>query len=301
MVRELSNSIQQNGVVEHKLLESHGGFLIYVARTYWWMQSYMRGILLTLNSWRLGRDEDSWKLTKAELKAIDREMREWADEHGEEEEWPTKPSQHQQAPSALTPVPRLISDLEALEKLTSLPKPPLSFVRSNLIMVALYRGRDASGAGFGGAIHMRDGIMVRHGMWGRDAEGDSSNFQELRNLVEHVEKAVMQGGLKGVELFLYMDNSTAEVAYYNRSLGNKHLDALVVCLKKVEANKGMHVHFLHIAGTQMIELGINRLLRGSLMEGVMRDVFEGSGAVLIHGQLYCQGGILQQIFGQQAS
>ena len=68
-----------------------------------------------------------------------------------------------------------------------------------------------------------------------------------------------------------MDNSTAKVAYYNRSLGNKHLDALVVCLKKVEANEGMCVHFLHIAGTQMIELGIDGLSRGSLMEGVMRD------------------------------
>ena len=86
-----------------------------------------------------------------------------------------------------------------------------------------------------------------------------------------MEKVAMQGGLKGVELFLYTDISTAEAAYYNGSLGNKRLDALVVRLKKVEANEQMHVHFLHIASTQMIELGIDRLLRGSLMEGVMRD------------------------------
>ena len=74
------------------------------------------------------------------------------------------PASISRIPSALTPVPQLISDLEALEKLTSLPKPPLSFSRSNLIMVALYRGGDASGAGFGGAVHMRDGIMVHHGV-----------------------------------------------------------------------------------------------------------------------------------------
>lgn len=43
-------------------------------------------------------------------------------------------------------------------------------------------------------------------------------------------------------------------------------------MKKIEAREGMRIHFLYIAGTWMIELGINGFLsRGSLGEGVMKD------------------------------
>jgi hypothetical protein len=41
---------------------------------------------------------------------------------------------------------------------------------------------------------------MRHGIWGRDAEGTSSNFWELGYLVDHVEIALATEGLKGVEL-----------------------------------------------------------------------------------------------------
>jgi hypothetical protein len=35
--------------------------------------------------------------------------------------------------------------------------------------------------------------------------------------------------------------------------------------------EGMQIHFLHIAGTCMIKLGIDGLSRGSLMEGFMKN------------------------------
>jgi hypothetical protein len=44
-----------------KSLESNVGFIVYVAMTYTLMILYLKGIYLTLNSWRDNRDEEGWK------------------------------------------------------------------------------------------------------------------------------------------------------------------------------------------------------------------------------------------------
>jgi hypothetical protein len=49
-----------DGMLGHKALERKRGFLIYVTRTYISMVPYLKGIHLTLDSWRKGRDEDGW-------------------------------------------------------------------------------------------------------------------------------------------------------------------------------------------------------------------------------------------------
>jgi hypothetical protein len=46
----------------HKQLESIRGFLVYVARTYTTFVPYLKGIHLTLDSWRDKRGEDGWPL-----------------------------------------------------------------------------------------------------------------------------------------------------------------------------------------------------------------------------------------------
>ena len=90
---------------------------------------------------------------------------------------------------------------------------------------------------------------MRHGIWNYDVQQCSSNFRELQNLVEHVEEVAKDGGLDGVELFLYVDNSTAESAFFNGSSSSQDLDELILHLKKVEAGNEMLLHFIHIAGT----------------------------------------------------
>ena len=42
---------------------------------------------------------------------------------------------------------------------------------------------------------------------------ESSNYHELANLVLAIEEAHQDGLLKGVELFMFTDNSTAEAFY----------------------------------------------------------------------------------------
>lgn len=46
----------------HKELERCRGFLIYIFHMYKPFVPYLRGLHLTLESWRDFRDEDSWKL-----------------------------------------------------------------------------------------------------------------------------------------------------------------------------------------------------------------------------------------------
>ena len=48
--------------VPHKRLECIRGFLIYVARDFKWMTSYLKGLHLTIDGWREGRDKDFYNI-----------------------------------------------------------------------------------------------------------------------------------------------------------------------------------------------------------------------------------------------
>ena len=52
--------------MSNKILEGIRGFLIYVARTFKWMTPYLKGLHLTIDGWREGRDKDFYK-TKIQL------------------------------------------------------------------------------------------------------------------------------------------------------------------------------------------------------------------------------------------
>ena len=53
-----------DGEILFKQLEHVVRFLVYVSQTYTCMVPYLKGIYLTLNSWRNGRDEDGWVIPK---------------------------------------------------------------------------------------------------------------------------------------------------------------------------------------------------------------------------------------------
>jgi hypothetical protein len=110
-------------------------------------------------------------------------------------------------------------------------------------------------------------------VWGSNADNMSSNFQELRNIVESIKDQVAQGGLKNVELFMFTDNLMAESAFYRATFSSKKLlFELVLRLKKLEMSAGLRIHRIHISGHHMIYDGIDGLSRGCLMEGVMTGV-----------------------------
>jgi hypothetical protein len=43
---------------------------MYVVRTYPWLNPYMKGMHLTIDSWRSGRAEDGFKMTAKEIQAL---------------------------------------------------------------------------------------------------------------------------------------------------------------------------------------------------------------------------------------
>ena len=136
-------------------------------------------------------------------------------------------------------VPRLMDDLRALKKLTESDKPSMRVVRSKKLITALYGFGDASSGGFGSSIEHRGGIAARFGLWGRDTEDASSNYRELRNLVEAVEEEADAGHLTDAELWLFTDNSTAESCFAKGSSSSKLLHALVLRLRKIEMDTGV--------------------------------------------------------------
>ena len=66
----LKSYTDANELVPHKELERCRGFLIYVSRIYKVMVSYLRGLRLTLESWRDCRNEEGWKLPVREIETL---------------------------------------------------------------------------------------------------------------------------------------------------------------------------------------------------------------------------------------
>lgn len=251
--------------MDRKKLEEWRGFLVYVSRTYPAMVPFLKGIHHTLDKWRGGRDDDGWKLTEAELQAALAE-----DTTPIESPGPGKQSARGcSPPPRVKPVKRLEKDLQGIEQLTEPELPPFQPIRSKHIYVAKYGFVDASGSGFGSSLGLCEGVRVRHGIWGRDVNSRSSNYRELRNLVESVEEEVKAKRLEGSELFLFTDNFVAENAFFKGTSSNEALFELIVRLKKAEMEGGLKLHVIHVSGQCMIAQGTDGLSRGDMLEGVM--------------------------------
>ncbi len=61
-------------------------------------------------------------------------------------------------------------------------------------------------------------------------ESASSNYRELRNLVEVLEDGVSTGDLRHSEVFLFTDNFTAEAAFYRSNSDSRNLFDLILRL-----------------------------------------------------------------------
>ena len=254
--------ISEGKGIPFKELLSCRGFLIYVSRTYTPFKPYLRGLHKTIDSWRPYRDKDGWKLMQSviEAKMLEGEIVPDLNQH-------TPPA------STITPLPRLKDDFVVLTEFTAFDAPPKVIRRRSSSASACYGFGDASGKGFGNAIEARGKVHSEFGQWGVDVEDKHSNYKELRNLVNAVEKAYNQGLLKDCELFLFTDNFVAECGYYNGGLNrNKDLDDLVHRLWKIQMKGDFTLHVYHVAGTRMIECGIDGLSRGDKSEGIARGV-----------------------------
>jgi hypothetical protein len=241
------------GYLPHKTSESYRGFLVYVSRTYPAMIPYLKGIHLSLDSWRPNRDEDGWRNTSTFEPKCDVEERE-------------KP------PRFVKMVPRFRQDIEVLLNFTESEIPPKVPVRPTGAAVAMYLFGDASGTGFGVSLWVagEGTVYTSHGSWSEDTSNQSSNYRELYNLVLKIEELVKNGTIPpGTEIFVFTDNFVAERAFYHGSAKSPLLHDLVRRLRKLEMEGYIFIRFIWIAGTRMIEQGTDGLSRGDLSNGVM--------------------------------
>jgi hypothetical protein len=126
---------------------------------------------------------------------------------GSEEPPPLGPIQ---PPNLVKAVTRLLPDLEVMLMLTKADDPPLRRVQAKSKINILYCYGDASGSGFGWCIDFGEGVRYELGEWCESIQEATSNYRELRNLVNAMVWAAQEGRLEGCEVFLYTDNKTSE-------------------------------------------------------------------------------------------
>jgi hypothetical protein len=130
----MQDTIVANQVFHFKTLEQHQGFLVYIARAFPSLVPYLKGIHLTLDSWREGRDREGWKSFGQVMLHLEGAI--------EGQVYPTDP------PEFVTAVPRLASDVEGLLTLFNSPVPPIWVVRARTLVSVYYGFGNASGVGF---------------------------------------------------------------------------------------------------------------------------------------------------------
>jgi hypothetical protein len=273
-------------LLDFKRLERDTGFLVHVCMTYENLRPYLKGFYLAMNEWRYDRDKEGWKLNKQEWEDI---ADDWMDGswHWEavKSEMKLGSGSRAETPNKVRMVPQMIQDVELLAELFKQERPSKRLIRGRGIARILYGFGDASGAGFGASWEVRavnqdssgggkDGpsqIRYRFGRWGGESEGSSSNYRELKNLVESLEEMGKKDELSGVEVFLFTDNSTAEAACARGSSSSRSLFELVKRFKLMEMMYKTRIHVIHVSGKRMIAQGADGLSRGCLSgEGVMR-------------------------------
>ncbi len=114
-----------------------------------------------------------------------------------------------------------------------------------------------------------DGLFTHFEISPSNVENESSNYRELRNLVEAVEEEAKVGYLANLKFWLFTDNLTAKSCFLKGGSSSKALHDLVLRLKRVELEAGFTLYVVHVAGTRMIAQGTNGLSCRIILEGVM--------------------------------
>ena len=294
LIREMADMVEQDCLPLARLLQIRG-FLMYVVRTYPWINPYMKGLHLTIDSWRPLRGPDGFKLRGKELEnalawGLDGDMpcRRAEDETGGEggpgaSLMARRGSSDDEPPVEVRPVARFIDDLTYLTQLTRADTPPRQLYRAKHA-AALFVIGDASGKAKGAVVVSQYGLDYESGVWTQHWRGKSSNVREAENLTDRLERLAGElainvaerlealnesGALSDHEVFVLTDNSAFEGSYYKGHSTSKELSDIVFRLYKAQQTGGFILHVLHISGKRMKATGVDGLSRGDHTEGMM--------------------------------
>ena len=272
--------------MERSTFKSCQGFLVHMGGTYEVIKPYLHGLFLSENVWRSNRnahqgyhkaggegdlvfnDLDGNLLDSAQPERYDDEEEGLlnafvldetiGDHHG------LHPSHlfGSELPVLVLPVLRLFSDINALEQIfageTSIQaiEHPVSGAPC-----VVFGGGDAPGEGLAGSLTSPFGMppLLRRGFWGVNG---SSNWREMKRVLEAIRAEARLGFMVGCEVWMATDNSTAEATFYKGRSSSPELDAIFLELRLIAIAGNFLLRFVHIAGTRMIDIGIDALLRG---------------------------------------
>ena len=264
------------------------GFLVHMSMTYDFMQPHLKGFHLSADAWRPNRNPAGWKTRDpkggpATSTTEGAEPCSSSEEVGDLGEFmfpeglvlnPTDISGSaagSDPPKWVKPVPLLASDVTDLQRFFAADTPLQVLVRpvEGAVYVA-YGAGDASGEGFGSRVApLGMPPLLRRGFWCTEDSEESSNWRELRNLVDAIREESVRGRLVGREVWLATDNTTAATAFYKGSSSSSALHDMVTELRLLTLRGNFILHLFHIAGTRMIEIGVDGLSRGELQLGAL--------------------------------
>jgi hypothetical protein len=182
-------------LLDRKELERQTGFLNHLAMTFEDLSPFLKGCYLTLNSWRLGRNNEGWKVKD---KGWDHAPpHQFKDDLicPEEFELGCEAGDCADAPKLVQACPRLMSDIRAILSILGPEVPPVIKLRSCKIVTVVYGFGDASGSGLGSTFTCGSGFTYRIGVWGADDSSQSSNWKEFCNIVTALKEEAESGAI----------------------------------------------------------------------------------------------------------
>ena len=242
----------------YKRIERIRGYFCHLAMVFTNFGPYLKGFHLTLAQHLPKRDDGGWKLSDTEWAAyVNGKIEEghYSRVEGDALMEALGNDELPAAPIKVVPVKRFWECLDVLLLFMEPEIPPQIVVRSTTSLLVVYGFADASGSGFGNSLLIRGEVRYRIGVWGSDEKLNSSNWRELENLVQSMEKAGRQGWLSGTIVMLATDNEVAERALYKGNSSDEKLFGLVVRMRKLELKYECQLNITHVAGTRMIVQG----------------------------------------------
>ena len=259
-------------VFDFKHLERVRGFLCHLSMTYTIFAPYLKGFHMILTQHLPKRNTEGWKLTENEwMDYVSHKLHagSWTQEQYDQHMIDSKRLyRYADHPSSVKPNLRFNQSINALKQFLLPAQPPIISDRCSKVSMIIYGFADASGTGFGSTFDDGTTTKYRVGTWGKDSELESSNWRELTNIVDTLEKEALSQDLHGSIMIMATDNATAESCFYKGNSSSEKLFELVVRLRKLELQHQFKLYVTHVSGKRMISQGTDGISRGQLNAGV---------------------------------
>jgi hypothetical protein len=117
----------------------------------------------------------------------------------------------------------------------------------------------------------RDHVRVRMAFWCSEHGENTSNNREFRNLKDMVIDEAKLGSLTGHEVFLRTDSQVAENVWHKGSSKERNMYEMMLEICEAAIKFQFLLHFVHVAGTRMIEVGVDGISGAELDVGKLTN------------------------------